>query len=846
MTSTLLDVSEIASPSRRSEILAAAQRASRIVAPVWPLQHFVAVNPFLGLTDRPFTEAARTMGELAGARMTMPRSFYAEALRRGRITDAQLDAAIRALRSDATIGASLPADAAEARAKARAGEQASCEVVPTAADVLGRLTGLDLPRLVTERVSQWAASYFDAGQSSWKSPWRDLPAFRAWKTEAQVDRTPEVLGLRGFRAVVARLPETAADAIVQCVELLDLPPAGLERYLQRLTMSIAGWAAYARYQVWNSELHGKKNDTLLQLLAVRLAWELALVETLAGQGAREAWSGALAKDAVRSERAEPVGELALDLVLQHAYELGFQQELVARVNSRDPARGAAPQPRPSAQAAFCIDVRSEVFRRHLEAVAPSVETVGFAGFFGFPIEYIPAGQESGGAQCPVLLTPKIVVAEVVDGEHSARTEQVNARRQTARRATNLWRSFKQGAVSCFGFVGPVGLVYGRKLVTDALGMTRPVPHPAHDGIDIAARAALGPTLAMSSVANRSTGLAPADRLAMAQTVLKAMSLSSNLGRLVLLVGHGSTTVNNPHATGLDCGACGGHTGEANARVAVAVLNDPEVRNGLRASGLPIPEDTLFLAALHDTTTDVVTIFDEATVPASHQHELAALKAQLAEAGRRARSERAVALRVPPGAGVDDDVMARSRNWAQVRPEWGLAGCAAFIAAPRHRTAGLDLGGRSFLHSYAWSQDEGFGVLELILTAPVVVASWISLQYYGSTVDNRAFGSGNKVLHNVVGTLGVLEGNGGDLRSGLPLQSVHDGEAFVHEPLRLNVVIEAPREAMNAVLAKHPDVRALFDNGWLHLWAMDGSGTISHRYAGELVWEPVAASSPAAA
>jgi uncharacterized protein YbcC (UPF0753/DUF2309 family) len=132
------------------------------------------------------------------------------------------------------------------------------------------------------------------------------------------------------------------------------------------------------------------------------------------------------------------------------------------------------------------------------------------------------------------------------------------------------------------------------------------------------------------------------------------------------------------------------------------------------------------------------------------------------------------------------------------------------------------------------------VLELILTAPVVVASWISLQYYGSTVDNRVFGSGNKALHNVVGALGVFEGNGGDLRTGLPWQSVHDGERLAHDPLRLNVVVEAPVAAINDVLRRHPQVRALVDNGWLHLWAMDDAGALSHRYAGELAWDPVSA------
>jgi uncharacterized protein YbcC (UPF0753/DUF2309 family) len=145
------------------------------------------------------------------------------------------------------------------------------------------------------------------------------------------------------------------------------------------------------------------------------------------------------------------------------------------------------------------------------------------------------------------------------------------------------------------------------------------------------------------------------------------------------------------------------------------------------------------------------------------------------------------------------------------------------------TRGVDLEGRAFLHSYDWQDDDGFSVLKLIMTAPMVVASWINLQYYGSTVNNRAFGSGNKALHNVVGTLGVLEGNAGDLKTGLPWQSVHDGTRFIHEPLRLNVFIAAPIAAMNDVIKASQAVRELVDNRWIHLYALDDGGRVTHRY-----------------
>ena len=309
-------------------------------------------------------------------------------------------------------------------------------------------------------------------------------------------------------------------------------------------------------------------------------------------------------------------------------------------------------------------------------------------------------------------------------------------------------------------------------------------------------------------------------------MLKNMGFTDRFARLVMLCGHEGRSANNPHAAGLDCGACGGHGGAPNARVAAAVLNDAGVRAVLVRSGWNVPADTHFVPAVHDTSNDTVRILDRERVPETHRAELEALEGRLAEAGTLTRQERAKGLGIEgrPQGTLRKLLDRRARDWSEVRPEWALAGNAAFIAARRSRTRGANLAGRTFLHEYDAEADGDGSVLELILSAPVVVASWINLQYLASTVDNRRFGAGDKALHNRVGDLGVVIGNGGDLRTGLALQSVHapNGEWY-HEPLRLQVFVETSPALLDEALEKLPGVRELVDNGWVRLFAISPPG-----------------------
>ena len=772
------------------EVIAKAEAAGRAIPPLWPLSSSVAVNPFLGQTEQSLPQVAALLGRVAGTPVTMPRDWYAGKIADGTINDADLTAAL----------AQVPgaADDIAALKVAAEGASAPTNALPTVADLAAEVSGIDWPGIVEERFGVWAAGYFDAGQALWQNK-PDRRAFEAWRDFASRDLTAEIAGLAGFGALVANTSARARTALVDAADVLEVTASESETYFHQLLLGLGGWSQVARYRLWQAELAGEADLTLVDVLTIRIIWEQALYAHYAPQIA-DKWAD------VRAAHAAPVDpsqDQLIDAALQAAAEFAGQRELSETLAAPSEP---APEGRPAMQAAFCIDVRSEVFRRALESVDPSIQTLGFAGFFGLTASHQSFASDVAEKRLPVLLNHGVTSHANVDA----------AIDQTARfsaRAKRAWGRFKLAAVSSFAFVEASGPIYVGKLLRDALGMD----------------AAKGPD-SHAPVLDDSFGLD--DRIGAATSILGAMSMTENFAPLVLLFGHGANVVNNPHASALHCGACGGYSGEVNARLLAGILNDKDVRAGLAKNGITIPDDTLFVGGLHDTTTDDVTIYEADFAGHSHGTHLKTAHDWLAAAGKLARTERALRL---PRAGSGDDISKRSRDWSETRPEWALAGCKAFIAAPRTRTKGKGLAGRAFLHDYDWQKDDGFGVLELILTAPVVVASWISLQYYGSVVAPEVFGAGNKLLHNVTGGVGVVEGNGGALRGGLPWQSVHDGEGYAHDPLRLSVCVEAPAEAITAILEKHPGVRALFDNRWLHLFTLNADGQMDQRYDGDLKW-----------
>lgn len=797
--------------------------AAALIAPTWPLDQFIAVNPYWGWVGTPAPEAAARLGTLAGTRLTMPRTWFSEQWAAGTITRAHLEAAVLA-----SGHASPRVDDIISALKSEA------PAVPRTTLVTDLRDATDHPRrsqswngLVTHQISQHCAAFFDRHQAAWEI---DTTAglFGSWREHLAADHgLPWRQGRAAMKRRLAALPDTPQSLIAAALDALAIDEKGRRPYLAALLMAINGWAAWCAYARWQARLAGGDDDQIVHLLAIRLAWEWLLHDDAPAGTLPAGWAAHWRSCDAASAALQ--AEQRIDWLLQHALELSYQQPLIEGL--RQSGRAVATEA-PAVQAVFCIDVRSEVFRRAMESSSLAIQTCGFAGFFGLPIAYSPLGSALTRPQLPGLLQPAQHVTDSTgSGDDGAALGQVLAKqRRSALNWRQRWAEFRTAPASAFSFVESMGLLYAGKLLSGSLHAAGTPVRWEDAGLPATAAATLRPRLPATHD--------PAAAAAMAKGILGAMGLVRDFAPLVLLTGHGSQSANNPHAAGLDCGACGGQTGEVNARVLAGLLNDAAVREHLRPLGIDLPASTHFLAALHNTTTDQVVLYDTDDVPGALQQRVEQLRGWLHDAGERARAERAESLGLgrlaDQPAALKQAVLERANDWAQVRPEWGLVNNAAFIVAPRRRSQHLNLAGRSFLHDYDWRLDTDLSVLTLIMTAPMVVTHWINMQYHASTVDNPRYGSGNKVLHNVVdGHIGVFEGNGGDLRIGLPMQSLHDGHGLRHNPLRLSVFIEAPQSSINAVMQQHEIVRQLVGNGWLHLFRIepDGDRIEVHRQGG---------------
>lgn len=805
----------IAQSSWQNRLDRACLMACQAIAPSWPLDSAIAVNPHWKRINRSVRQVAARMAVLGNIRVFPDRHYIKQAWDNGRIQPKDLTLALTQVKGVDQAGVTAQA-CIEALNK-----PIDLPYLPLLIDVLDddpqRHTRLSWREAITHQVSQTCAAYFDMDQADWH-PKRQQGLYAFWRDTITHDHGIGVLmGLPNLGKMLDALPATARDAEHWVMQRLDLPDAAWEDYLEALLLTVNGWASWCAYLGWQADLNKQTDQHLRDLLAIRLAWGAILLECKDQQTTNKALSN------VRNEwRFAPTyfqqveAQFVVDEIWQLALEIGYQRELSTSLQQV----AETPATLPEVQAAFCIDVRSEPLRRALEQAHPNLQTIGFAGFFGLPIAYSPFATNLQRPQLPGLLAPSMQVTESIRPANNAPSlseQQLRNTRQARFRKIAQWSSSSRWPSAAFSFVEAAGIGYLGALLQWLSPVRKYRQRMELSGIPKKYRAVLRPDLAQIDLETK---------INTAAQILHALGLNQHLARLVLFIGHGSQSANNAHAAALDCGACCGQTGEINARVLANLLNDHTVRAGLKAHQIHIPDTTVFVAALHNTTTDEIEAFDLDLLPAhglAAWHQLVPALRTSADAVRRMRA---------PGLGLDGGhseqmlraaVQKRANDGAQTRPEWGLAGNAAFIIAPRRRTRGLKLDGRTFLHDYDAANDTDGRLLELLMTAPMLVTHWINWQYHASTCDPTHLGSGNKVLHNVVGgRIGVFEGNGGDLRIGLSKQSLHNGAQWVHEPLRLTVVIDAPADAIERVIEQHAPVNQLVHHGWLHLWRFEGN------------------------
>jgi len=730
-------------------------------------------------------------------------------------------------------------------------------------DALVALGAGDPDDAVHGEMIRLSSVFLDHGQALQAMPRREL-GFLAAVTYLFEAGSPEPRRCRGVREDLRRAAAqgtTARALIAQSLQALGVADDEVESFLLRTALALPGWAGmFSRLERYPAEHDGVGPVSLEEFLAVRLVYDRRAVDSLAmAAGLPVAWPAlralaarpvehpalldawilagvarraGLGEEAVRTlpdavlqalwGEVARSSRLARQRVWQEAYEGHYRRQVLDGLATLRRERERRPQSaaRPEAQFIFCIDEREESIRRAIDEQPGTFETFGAAGFFGVAIDYQGLYDDRPAAHCPVVVTPQHEVYEAPlyteRSWHAARagwrerfnaaTRGVHARSRTLSGGAGL--SFLLGPLAAMTAVARV-IAPRRSLALRDRLQRQFAPRPA------TRLSTLRDQGQETSTRGKYVGFAleeAADRVA---GTLRSAGLVREFAPIVVVLGHGSTSLNNPHESAHDCGACGGRRGGANARLFADLANRIEVRAAVRARGIDIPADTWFVGSLHDTADDSIKYADLSRLPASHVEAFDRAHATLERARAEAAAERVRRFDdAPLGLSPNDalrHVEARASHLAQPRPEYGHCTNASCVVGRRSLTRGLHLDRRSFLVSYDPSIDPDDSIIERILAAVGPVGAGISLEYYFSSVDNEVYGCGTKLPHNVTGLIGVMAGHQSDLRTGLPLQMVE-----LHEPMRLLLIVEASPASLLAVAGRQAEVRELVVNEWVQL------------------------------
>ncbi len=688
----------------------------------------------------------------------------------------------------------------------------------------------DLPETlisVNRETIKWCQAFFDQGQATFSMPGREKGLFKAWLELAVYDNNLHQNDPSKTQKL-KDLSKNPRDAISYTLRLLNIPASLSKEFLTLMLTSLPGWSGYVKYQIeWaanNLEAQYPLNED--DFLALRLVIFMLLCPNV--------------KDCIDHLKLKSNDRHSIDETIQviktreEEYHSSLLPALKCQMNFEDlrPTKNSL-----EAQLVFCIDVRSEPFRRAIENEG-NYETFGFAGFFGLPIKIRKISSDEFDS-CPVLLESQHIIKEELSCSEK-QCQKFHRGENIIRNMKRIYHGLKYSFSTHFGLVETIGLWSGLWMMLKTLAPKIAIATKHRVLGFLKPKVSIVPIIEENGVFKEANiGIEFADQCQYAANALTMMGLTQYFAPIVVFCGHGSTTQNNAFATALDCGACGGHHGGFNAQILAKILNDKRVREWIsKYTAIKIPAETVFIAAQHDTTTDAMTFYLEDTIENKLGKKLTKLKEDLGKARIRNNVARTQDLGYfCKSKNALEHCVLRSQDWAQTRPEWGLSRNACFIVGPRNLTKNIILDGRSFLHSYDWRQDPEGKFLEIILTAPMVVAQWINTQYLFSTMDNVAYGSGSKITQNITGKIGVMQGNASDLMHGLPLQSVYrDDQTQYHEPMRLLTVVYAPKDMVSQIIQRQPCLQQLFGNGWVKLAILDPTEQSVFILQRDFTWE----------
>jgi len=547
--------------------------------------------------------------------------------------------------------------------------------------------------------------------------------------------------------------------------------------------------------------------------------------------------------------------------------------------------------KPLASVVFCLDVRSEIIRRAIEATGP-YSTYGAGGFLGLPISFVEFDKAHTLQLAPAIIKPKNIVFEIPVESH----DEYNKKKSINKTTKKVLGDLKNNPYTPYIMVEAIGWIFGIKLfgktffpkktkkLFDKMKPKKPKTTYTLDKLTsneiekyvkklhiniINEVLTTQSDISLDSIeidklwehlifgkmlcANVSTemleklqhayhvnsddyvlqkekltmvGFTLDEQVMYIENLLKMIGLVKDFPKFVTITGHGSLSDNNPFESALDCGACGGSISLPNTRAFCMIANKKEVRKALKTKGIDISEDVKFMPAFHTTTTDEISFYDTDILSPKELELYATIQSDFQKASLASREERVVDL---PNAKTEKDLFAKTMDWSEPRPEWGLAGNMAVFTGPRSSIQHVSFNNRMFMHSYDSSIDnENADLLTRIFDGPLVVGEWINLEHYFSTVDNKTYGAGSKVYHNVVAKVGVYNGNYSDLKIGLPTQSVlTEGKAY-HEPVRLLTYMEAPLDTV-AKAVENSIAKPFILNEWIRPIIIDKKAKKVYSY-----------------